>query len=209
VLWSPQRYCRSGSYDSGPKRFAWEWICLPAWTNSRLANGYRGWLTVGVGTGQTSRWTPLQIYGQDGHDEYITPLKAMLWGKCCDEANTILHWGKCWHQDVFHRKLQKTEAPGRVGLTGIASHTADQSDHTPAVPPGNYSRCWCLDIPNCRLNSHWSQQKAFHLAVAVKGDASAVHGNQCRGLTGSMWLRTGDSAMWVSGQHTSLAADIS
>jgi len=29
-------------------------------------------------------------------------------------------------------------------------------------------------------------------AIMAKGDASAVHRNPCRGLTGSVWLRTGD-----------------
>jgi len=42
------------------------------------------------------------------------------------------------------------------------------------------------------IKFRWSQQRASHPAAVVKGDASVVHHNPCRGLTGSMWLRTGD-----------------
>jgi len=97
---------------------------------------------------------------------------------------------KCRHQGVSCGQLQKTVAPD--WLTGIASFTADQSDVIQWHLPGNYSRGLCSHIPNCRLNSDGLQQRASHPAVMAKGDVSAVHRNPCRGLTGSMWLRTGN-----------------
>ena len=52
--------------------------------------------------------------------------------------------------------------------------------------------CFCLYIRDCRLNSDWCQQRVFRTAVTAKGNAFAVHRNPCRGLTRSVWLKTGD-----------------
>jgi len=60
------------------------------------------------------------------------------------------------------------------------------------APAGQLQSGLCSHIPDCRLNSYWSQQRASCPAVMVKGDVSAMHCNPCWGLMWSVWLRTSD-----------------